>query len=71
MPSFLHSTHLHEDVSDVEDTQACSVLGIREVQIRLKTPQTSSGDVVSVEVVHDVDEDEQGASERELGGPAS
>lgn len=39
---------------------------VGEVQVFLKTLETRSGHVVSVEVVHDVDEHEEGAARVEL-----
>ncbi|KAI6760449.1 hypothetical protein HG530_009309 [Fusarium avenaceum] len=58
--------HLHEDVADVEDAQAGGVLVVAEVEVLLEALEAGGGHVVAVEVVHDVDEHEEGASRVEL-----
>lgn len=57
---------LHEDVADVEDAQARLVLGVGEAEVGLQALEAGGGDVVAVEVVHDVDGDEEGAAGVEL-----
>jgi len=57
---------LHKNVSHVQNAQTGGILGVVEVKIGLQTLQTSRGDVVSVEVVHDVNGDKQGASSIQL-----
>ena len=48
-------THLHQNVSDIENTQASGVLCVAELQVLLQTSQSSCSHVVAVQVVHDVD----------------
>lgn len=55
-------TYLHENVSDIKDTQTCGILCIAELQILLQTLQSCSSHVVAIEIVHDIDQDEQRAS---------
>lgn len=58
--------HLHEDVPDVQNTQAGGVLVVAQVEVFLQALETGGGHVIAVEVVHDVDEDEEGAAGVEL-----
>ena len=53
---------LHQDVPDVEDAQARCVLRVVDVEIVLETLEPRGRDVISVEVVHDVDDHEQTAA---------
>lgn len=57
---------LHEDVADVENAQTGLVLGVVEAEVRLQALEAGGGDVVAVEVVHDVDGDEEGAARVEF-----
>lgn len=59
-------THLHQNVSDIENTQASGVLRVAELQVLLQTSQSSCSHVVAVQIVHDVDQDEQRTSCIEL-----
>lgn len=58
--------HLHENVSDVQDTQTGGELGVGEAEVLLQTLETGGGDIVAVEIVHDVDQHEDAASQIEL-----
>jgi hypothetical protein len=48
------------------DTQASCILGIVDAKVFLQTTETSGGDVVSVQVVHNIDKDEERASRIQL-----
>lgn len=57
---------MHQNISDVQNTQTCRILVVGEVEVRLQTLQTGRRDVVAVEVIHDVDQNEQTASSIKL-----
>lgn len=55
---------LHQDVADEEDRHGGLVLIADEVEVRLEPAQPRRGDVVPVQVVHDVHEDDHGNQAR-------
>lgn len=57
---------LHQDIADIENAQTCRILAIIHIEIFLEPLETSSGDVIAVQIVHDVDENEETTASIEL-----
>lgn len=58
--------HLHQNVSHIQNTQTSRVLCVGELEVLLQSLQTGRRDVVTIQIVHDVDEHEQTAPSIQL-----
>jgi hypothetical protein len=57
---------LHKDVTNIEDTETCGILIIVQLKVILQALEASSRNVVSIEIVHDVNQNEESATSIEL-----
>jgi hypothetical protein len=57
---------LHKDVANIEDTETCGILVIVQLKVILQALEASSSNVISIEIVHNVNQNEESATSIKL-----